>query len=60
MRAIPKSVKCPKCHKKFNAIIGDVLPFYITCIKCGFKWRYDEDDRFIFPFKDEKADGNNQ
>ena len=27
MRAIPKSVKCPKCHKKFNAIIGDVLPF---------------------------------
>ena len=50
MKAIPKRVECPKCKKKFNTLIGDIRPHFIICEKCGFKWRYDGDDKYMFPW----------
>ena len=44
---IPKVVKCKKCKKKFNVLIGDVRPQKIECPNCKCVMFYSSDSKIL-------------
>lgn len=45
--AVPKTMKCKKCKKKFSVLIGDVRPQKIECPNCKNYWLYFNDSHIV-------------